>query len=173
MTNDSQDTLQVIEDYPFANFSFEDDETERAIQFIDANFDGYTDLKIFDNRGITTNVSYKFWIYNKNKKTFEFDEALTQLLGTNPNIDPRTKTFRTGEVVGCVGMCYYWETYQFINGKPVLIEREQQKILNSGDKTNNRVVFVRILERLIDGKMTITKKIQGSLEEIDEKWEKR
>jgi hypothetical protein len=171
LDGNSRDTIQVIEDYHDGiDFPEEDSEDEKAVEFVDVNFDGYLDLKVLDNQGNTTNVSYKLWIFNPQRKVFEYDEQISELLGCNPSIDPSSKTFTTGGVLGCVGMCYSWNTYKFIDGKPVLIERESQDYQE--DVKTKQSYFVRTLEMLVDGKLIETKRIKGTIEEIDKLWNK-
>jgi hypothetical protein len=171
LDNNSADTVQIIEDYHEGiDFWGEDIEDRKALDFIDVNFDGYRDIKVLDNQGNTTNVDYKFWVFNPKRKVFEYNEQISDLLGCNPSINTSTKTFTTGGVLGCVGMCYSWSTYKFIDGKPVLIERESQDFKEDANAKQSH--FVRTLEMLVNGKLIETKRVKGTIEEIDKLWDK-
>jgi hypothetical protein len=161
--------IQIIEDQTQTDF-FEDNKYEfkKAIEFIDINFDGYLDIKVFEAEN-QFNISYRLWIFDPNLNKFIFDEPLTRLVGGNLNIDVDSKTIKTGGTGGCVGMCYEWDTYQFNSKKLILIEREKQERFDTPD--NGSYTFVRTLEKLIDGKLKIVKKVSGSIDQVDTEWD--
>jgi hypothetical protein len=140
-----------------------------AIKFVDANFDGYIDLKTFSDRGNTTNESCDFWLFDKASHQFRYDSAFSSMFGDNPVINEGTKEITTGGVDGCVGECFSYYTYRQINGGFILVKRESQNIVDSLS-TGDKAIFVRSLETLRDGEMKLAQKVIGTLEEIYQKW---
>ena len=161
-----KDTIQVI-NYGFLGSSFLNDDFE----ILDANFDGYLDLKIFEMSGNTTNKMYVFWLFNPQTGLFQFADKYSNSIGTNTYIDNENKEIRTGGFTGCAGGCFHFDTYRIINGKRVLIKREYQELAENQPEGNNLTIYVRTLEELVNGKMVITKQITGSFAEIEDQWD--
>ena len=160
------DTLQVINYGFLGSFHLDDD-----FEIIDANFDGYSDLQIFEMSGNTTNKMYVFWLFDPQTGLFEFSDKYSNSIGTNSYIDSRNKEIRTGGFTGCAGGCFHFDTYRIINGKRVLIKREYQELAENQPEGNNLTIYVRTLEELVHGKMVITKQITGSFAEIEDQWD--
>lgn len=158
------DTVQLLTDFAEPLIQWDDDIT-KELEAVDVNFDGYKDLQISDGHN-PQNIHYKFYLFMPDSGIFKYDEQLTDLIGSNPDIDPERKEIKTG---GAFHFEYSSVTYKFRDSKLVLIEREEQKGLE-GDSLG---IYVRTLERLIKDKLSLIKKVTGSLEQIDKEWDKK
>jgi hypothetical protein len=161
---DGKDTLQHISEETSDLFPPSD-----GVRFVDANFDGYLDIMIFFNRGNTTNEDFEFWLFNPKLRRFELNQEFTDTFGCNASIDEENHEIITGGVLGCIGMCYEFETYRLMEGKITLVERESQKLADTPSDTS-QFTFLRTLEKLQSGQMKIVKRVQGTLEQIDKLW---
>lgn len=161
------DTLQIFS----GDFTSPED-LKYSFKLEDVNFDNYKDLKILTNIGNSGNEDYEFWIYNAEEKKYIFDNELTELIGCNPSIDDYNKTYTTGGFLGCNSNCWSYSTYKNINDKLLVIQEETQQYTDSLDSKTSKPIFRRYLAKLKDGKLEIVKDITGSLDEIEEEWNK-
>jgi hypothetical protein len=140
-----------------------------GLRFADANVDGFQDVLLFFNAGNATNEDYAFWLFNPRSTRFEFNEQFTQTLSCNPSVDTTDHVITTGGTTGCVGMCYSFTTFSVSNGRLTLIERESQDLAN--DATDKGVpIFIRTLEKLQSGKLTLVARVRGTIDQIDRQW---
>jgi hypothetical protein len=110
---------------------------------VDANFDGYEDLKILIQCGGTGNCSYNFYLYDPKSGQFVLNKFLSDL--TTPSFDHAKKQV----TATANGSANDWtiETYQYGDGKYTLIRRE-----TSEWDREKKVVTVSI-DELRNGKM--------------------
>jgi len=88
----------------------------QIIQSIDANFDGYPDLVIFENTGgAGPNSSYNYFLFDPTIGRFVRSEELSEL--TQPQIDPKTKSVQSFWRDGAA--THGAATYAWIHGKLV------------------------------------------------------
>jgi hypothetical protein len=114
---------------------------------LDANFDGYKDLPLLLQCGAVGNCTYDFYLYDPATNQFVYDSFLSGL--TMPMFDPANKEVKS-----------YWhmsagdgghDTYQFQNGKYILIGRE----VLSWDREKD--IITKKTYELRDGKMQLTR----------------
>ena len=92
------------------------------VQMVDINFDGYLDLRLFDNAGATGNDWYATYIYKPDLRKFVFSKELSEL--SDVSVDPKKKqlssTYHGG--IGSSGTEYF----KFVNNKLVSIKYERK-----------------------------------------------
>jgi hypothetical protein len=119
--------------------------------FVDANFDGYTDIQMVEGMGANgQNIACAFYLFNPVKSCFDFDSSFTERFGENPLIDPDAKEIRTGGTTGCVGRCCHFETFRLVDKEFILVKRE---ITERNDSTNK---FISTTEILKEGRLVVT-----------------
>ena len=107
----------------------------------DYNFDGYMDIAVLNNRGVS-NAVYNYFIYNPRKHSYYRSEALSGLM--NASFDAETKTVKEYNVSGA-GRYYTSATYKWDGIKLELIQSENQE-------PNEDDVVIRITRTLQEGK---------------------
>ena len=118
--------LQSISRHIHASFDMMDVERYPGITFIDANFDGYTDIQMFDDLSMDgQTTAYVFYLFNPKLSRFELDEAFSERFGSNSIIDPKNQEITVGGGVGCGGRCYEIEKYRLVNSQFTLVERNR------------------------------------------------
>ena len=99
------------------------------LELIDWNFDGYKDISVLCDAGVTGNTTYKIWMYNPKMKVFVFD---TNFLLGNCFIDTNKgfiiKHYREGSQFES------WEYYKFKNNKLIFNHSKEVQFLNYGKK---------------------------------------
>ncbi len=90
----------------------------------DYNFDGYQDIYLLTNWGVTGNQSGCIWLFNLATKSFDYSEEFSAL--SRVWLDPATKTIFTFEKGGAAGMVHIAEKYSVENNRPFLIWSENQ-----------------------------------------------
>jgi hypothetical protein len=86
----------------------------------DYNFDGYKDIRVISDMG-ASNIFYDYWMFNSKTGKFEKDAVLTDIV--NP-------VFKNRTIIGTTlrgANEYTVATYEFQNGKYVLIKQETFK----------------------------------------------
>jgi hypothetical protein len=83
-------------------------------EIVDMNFDGYQDILLQYNCGVTGNGESYAWLYKPKTGRFKYDSALSQITSAIPH--PDTRTITSLWVGGLAGGIYDEETYQFENG---------------------------------------------------------
>jgi hypothetical protein len=89
------------------------------IEFIDVNFDGYNDLKIFDCPGGNWRLHYLYFLWDKSKNMYVPDTQGLSDLGL-PNFDEEKQLVFSMNRSSAVDHSYY--THKYINGVLTLIE---------------------------------------------------
>jgi hypothetical protein len=92
---------------------------ENTLTIVDANFDGYGDLSILNNCGVTGNCSYDFYLYNPTTNQFIRDAFLSNL-GT-PSFNEVKKQVMTSWNTSVAD--YESDTYQYTNGQYILTKQ--------------------------------------------------
>jgi hypothetical protein len=112
---------------------------------VDANFDGYKDLRILNECGATGNCSYDFYLYDPATNRFVENSFLSNL--STPTFDEAKKQVTTDQNSSAAD----WEsdTYQYENGKYVLVKEE----ISVWDRKTDMVTVTT--SELQDGKMEI------------------
>lgn len=120
-----------------------------VFSLVDANFDGYNDLQIFDLKG-TSGTLYFFWLYNFSKNKFERNSELEAL--SRPEFDEKSKSiyssFFNNRSSG-------QDTYKYIHGKLTMTERVRNSVVI--DKNGNEKEITTV-HKLINGKMKLFEK---------------
>jgi hypothetical protein len=126
-----------------------------SIRMTDANFDGYPDISVLANDGgAGPNNSYNFYLYNPEKRMFEFDEDLSEL--TQIEIDPVRKEIRSAWRNGAAE--HGFERYRFSGGKLELIESIIETYIHD-DETGK--TFLRTsIRRLVNGRYVDTSEVK-------------
>jgi hypothetical protein len=138
-----------------------------AVELLDINYDGYLDMKVRTSSG-AYNFYYDYYVYNP--KTYMFDA--TPLLSSivNPSEDLSKKTITSDNLGRGIGDLFYDETYQFRNGKYVLIREESQNMPQDGDcSVDANCSYVHIIKELVNGTMVVTKRETLSPEQFSGK----
>ena len=84
----------------------------------DFNFDGYDDIVLLEDCGVTGNQTYGVWLYNKSKKIFETDDFFIRI--NRPTLDKDKKQITTFLNYGGADE-YLYKTYKLKNNQFVLI----------------------------------------------------
>lgn len=132
-----------------------------ALRFQDVTFDGYKDLVVQTGAG-AYNITYNYYAYNPETHTFEAAPLVTAV---NPEFYPENKTIVSYNKYRGVGDMYEDETYEFQNGKYVLIHREVQEGIY--DDEGNITSYKLTIEDLKNGKLTVTSREMLDPEEVD------
>jgi hypothetical protein len=92
----------------------------------DFNFDGYKDIYLLTNYGVTGNRNGCVWLYNAATKNFEYSKEFSDL--SRYWLDPATKTIFTFSTGGAAGMVHSAQRYVVKNNRPVLVWSENQDL---------------------------------------------
>jgi hypothetical protein len=84
----------------------------------DFNFDGYEDIVLLEDCGVTGNQTYGVWLYNKSKKIFETNDFFIRI--DRPTLDKDKKQITTFLNYGGADE-YLYKTYKLINKQFVLM----------------------------------------------------
>ena len=117
----------------------------------DINFDGYQDVYLMTSYGITGNHYGCIWLYNPATGKFDFSKEFSQL--SRYWLDPATKTIRTFNRGGMVGLVYVANQYHVEGNQPVLFWSEQQ------DWDADKKRFHCVLQERRDGVMVTTRDV--------------
>jgi hypothetical protein len=90
----------------------------------DVNFDGYQDIYLMTNWGVTGNHYGCIWLYNPATGKFDYSKEFSQL--STYWLDPTSKAIRTFDRGGMAGMVFVANKYKVENGRPVLIWSAKQ-----------------------------------------------
>ena len=119
----------------------------------DMNFDGYNDIRLLQFLPAAPNLPYYYWTYNPVTQKFQRQKALEEI--SSPDFDPKKKLIYSFWRGSCCD--HGLSTYQYINGKPTLIEESEVK------EEDGKVITT--IKRLVNGKMKLIKK---TIEKADE-----
>ncbi len=120
------------------------------IRVIDINLDGFNDFGIVDDIGGShPDISYKYYLYNPDKKVFIYSKEFSDLC-CHLSIDYNTKSIYLES--------YRWQeekstkyTYKVYNNKPKLTAIRIEYVFTEDNKQKYRTV----IKKLIDGKMKV------------------
>ncbi len=117
-----------------------------TLALVDANFDGYNDLQILNNCGVTGNCSYDFYLYDSATNQF-VQNAFLSGLGT-PTFDVAKQQVRTSWNSSAGD----WEadTYQYENSHYTVVHQE----ISTWNRNANTVTVDTY--NLLDGQMKLT-----------------
>jgi hypothetical protein len=91
-------------------------------EFIDANFDGYLDLLTVIDRDAKAQPTYKFWLFDTQNYSFEFNQNFTDSLICNIEFMAGDSTISSGCQAGCMGQCGSQSTYKVMDNTLTLIK---------------------------------------------------
>ncbi len=103
---------------------------DMGLVFEDLNFDGYTDIRLFD----TTNGNYKvewiYWVWEPDKGLFKNDKRLNKIsLATFNQEEQLIYGMDRGSAAD-----HYYQTYKYIDGEPTLIEYYSENYITMNTK---------------------------------------
>lgn len=114
------------------------------IQFVDANYDGYTDIQVIEGMSVSgQNTAYTFYLFDPASNRFKYDSVFTARFGSSTFFSPEDKEITTGGVTGCVGRCWEFETYRLVNNEFILVKRD---IAERDDRTGKIISTTEILK---------------------------
>jgi hypothetical protein len=114
---------------PFAYTTTDDREVLRPkINFVDFNFDGFLDFRIFSAPSSTeSNRVYSYYLYDSQRGDYRFSDILSQT--TNLHADPETGKIKTFRTTGHQGKSFRASTYIFRKDELIELSRQQQDFL--------------------------------------------
>ena len=161
--------------FPVQSIIFKDSATNQVMQIIDSdsdsiailniefddyNFDGYTDIYVYDGCAILANCFGKVFIYDKNKNKFVRDYAFDDM--TSIQADKEKKEILSFNQC-CAGAESESRTYKYFDGKLTMVK----EILKSYD--NEKAKFRYIIKEYDDkGNLVNSKEIISDKYELDE-----
>jgi hypothetical protein len=92
---------------------------DRAVQSVDANFDGYQDLQLLSDCGGTGNCDYDFYLFDPKQNRFVYNKFLSALGSPEFNVARKEVTGWNTSAVDRAS-----SIYRLQNGRYVEIERE-------------------------------------------------
>lgn len=112
---------------------------DSSITVEDMNFDGHLDIKITSFIADNGDINFSCWLYNPNTKKFEQNEQLSYFY--NPIFKQKTKQVITGGKGEDLGI-HKSETYQYQDGKYLLIESKTTDMNKDGEETITKYKIV-------------------------------
>ena len=135
--------LSAVIDMSSELFRHDDEPNFGLILVDDYNFDGYLDVAVLSNRGVS-NAAYNYFIRHPRTQSFHRSETLSGL--TNASFDKETKTVVTYNVSGA-GRYYSAEEYKW-DGVELTLFRTVSQQPNDDD------VIIRVTRTLRGGEWT-------------------
>ena len=89
-----------------------------GLEFEDLNFDGYLDLRLFDNYNGNYKIEWLYFVWNPETQQFQYDKALRDL--SLPVFDAENQLIYCMERGSAIN--HYYSTYKYINYELTLIE---------------------------------------------------
>jgi hypothetical protein len=146
---------QTICDESGSPFTMMEEEQYPGIEFIDLNFDGYLDIKMFNNRAANgVNAGYAAYLFDSLTRQFIHSETFSDILGgTGIELDSAKHEITSTGELGCLGGCWSIDTYKVQGDALILIGREHQDqdMDHPGD-------FLLIKEEMLNGSLTVVSK---------------
>jgi hypothetical protein len=146
---------QTICDESGSPFTMMEVEKYPGIEFIDLNFDGYLDIKMFNNRAANgVNAGYAAYLFDPLTRQFIHSESFSDILGgTGIELDSEKHEITSSGELGCLGGCWSIDTYKVQGDTLILIRREHQDqdMDHPGD-------FLLIREEMLNGILTVVSK---------------
>ena len=129
----SQDK-SIIQELDF-DFTETPDNEKLGIEIEDMNFDGYKDIRIQQALPAGPNISYYYWLWDKETGKYIRNEELEEI--TSPEFDNANETIKS--TVRDNAIAYSEMIYKYIDGSPTLI-REIEKVGDTDKKVWNITV---------------------------------
>jgi hypothetical protein len=153
----------------FSEINYEAERKE-DFQLEDINFDNYDDLLVLVSDS-PFNECYEFWRFDILSQKYIYDSIFSDVVSCNPSFSKDSKTIYTSSADGRM-MTFWDQTYNYNNGKLLLIKEESQEQYELIDSLNYQYNYRRIKKVRQGDEMIIVKEVIGTLEELDEKWDK-
>lgn len=130
------------------------------IEFDDYNFDGYTDIYVYDGCAILANCFGKVYLYSADLKNFERNYGFDEM--TSVQADGEKKEIYSFNQC-CAGAESEARTYKYFEGKLTLVKNVSKSYSNEKSK------FIYVIEEYDkDGKLLKKKEIISDKYELDE-----
>lgn len=122
-----------------------------GIEFIDLNFDGFKDIKMFMAMSANgTNKGYDAYVFDPAKRIFTHHAQLSEILdGTFVKLDPQKRRITTGGRGGCGPECWDETTYEVRGDSLVLVREESQ------DRNAETDELYHVVREVINGVLTV------------------
>jgi hypothetical protein len=104
---------------------------------VDANFDGYRDVRLMSWWGVTGNTGYTWWLFNPHTGRFESCHDLDDLSNPVPHLADHT--ISTHSVGGMAGQIYQNAEYRWLAGRLVLTREDSQAPVKGSTKLRHVV----------------------------------
>jgi hypothetical protein len=152
---DTDSSPQVLIGKSISSFGDMTEEEYPGIQFIDLNFDGYQDIKMFNARAANgVNAGYAVYLFGPIDKMFHYSAKFSEILaGTAFGIDASKHLIYSEGELGCMGRCWSKETYKVAGDSLILIKR-----ISQGQNSEHPGEFVLTVEELVSGKLAVVSK---------------
>ncbi len=118
-------------------------------EFVDMNFDNYLDLRFAKYIDMSANITYHYWLFDKQKKKYLYNKEFSELLVGELSIDSLNKVIISTGRIGCAGKCVSSQTYSIVNEKLLLVE----KTVDEEEDINGELQIVSKHFRRINGEM--------------------
>lgn len=119
-----------------------------AFEVLDMNFDGYGDIRLIEYLPAGPNIPYRNWLFDNRTGKFEPSPELDKI--SSAVFDAASKKIRSPWRDGAAH--YGEDTYQYVNGEPVLIRRDERRYTEPG------VYRLTVSERVDGGWKTVESK---------------
>lgn len=116
---------------------------DRTFEVVDMNFDGYKDIRLIHNAGVTGNNQYNAWLYSKTTGNFVYSDVLTYL--STAKFDTANKIIKTHNREG--GPYQEVNFYKYFGNSLKKVTTIYSQM--AGDK------YLRTTVRLINNKMIV------------------
>ncbi|MDQ0142894.1 XAC2610-related protein [Cupriavidus necator] len=142
LNRNSGQRLQVLRDFESdARYA----QGEKAIEVLDANFDGHPDIAISGmSGGAGPNSTTNVFLYDPVRRQFRFSPDLSEL--TQLWIDKKTRTVHSAQRGGCCS--HYSEVYRYVRGKLTLVFSQNEYangewVISTTGRLRNGKMFYR------------------------------
>ncbi len=133
-----------------------------GLEFLDFNFDGYLDFRIFTNPG-SRNYFYDYWSFNPKTKKYIYNPKLSNIGGLE--VDTLKRQLHSYYDSG--NDEYNSESYNLYQQTPILLEKEKLYgvYVNDGKKIERKYLIKENYKR-IDGRLVLISKKRMTNEEF-------
>lgn len=153
-TNEGDAGVQVIEAETGSGASFMDTDDDYGIEYVDVNFDGYLDIKLFNFTTPAGRIfGYDIYLFDQEQKSFEYSAAFTHVFeGSLIEINEADKEIVSFSRRGCANECWVETAYRMEESLPVKYRRKSQ-----WDTDQCESGFILKEEKLVDGELKVVK----------------
>ena len=120
--------------------------TDQIFIIEDINFDGLNDIRLLQFLPAAPNLPYYYWVYDQKLQKFKRQKDLEDI--TSPDFDHEKKLIYSSWRGSCCD--HGLSTYQYIHGKPTLIEENEVRVENDS--------VYSTIKQLSAGKMRLIKR---------------